>query len=241
VAKVLLTGANGPIGTHLVSHLRERHQLRLSWWDPAAPPGLPGWAHPDWAQPGDDVRRADIADRDAVHDLMDGIDAVVHLAALRGPTAAWSELLGPNIDGVHNIFEEAAASGVRRVVLASSAHVAGGWLPDAPSTITHHVPVRPDSLSAVTEVFGEAVGRLVSDRWGLSVICLRIGDVSERPGADPLRPWLSPADLRQLIDCALTAPVRFGVYYGVSPHADTPWDTKHAEQDLNYHPVGATR
>ena len=234
--KVLLTGADGPIGTQLVPHLRERHQLRLSWWDPAPPPGVPGWA-----RPGDDVRLADLADRDAVRSLMDGVDAVVHLAGLRGADAGWAELLGPNIDGVHNIFEEAAASGVRRVVFASSAHVAGGWLPNGPTIIDHHVPVRPDSLSAVTEVFGEAVGRLVSDRWGLPVICLRMGDVAEQPGDDPLRAWLSPADLRQLIDRTLTAPVRFGVYYGVSPHAGSPWDVTNAEHDLGYHPVGAVR
>lgn len=231
--KVLLTGADGQIGTHLAPHLRERHHVRLAWWDPAAPPG-----RPDWARPGDDVRLADLSDRDAVRPVVRGVDAVVHVPGRRGATASWDELLRLNVPGFHNIFEEAAASGVRRVVLASSAHVTGGWLREGPAVLDPGVPVRPDSLCAVTDVFGEAVGRLVSDRWGLSVICLRLGRVTAEPGRDAADAWLSPRDLRRLVDCALAAPVRFGVYNGVSACPGTPWDLTATERDLGYRPGG---
>jgi NAD+ dependent glucose-6-phosphate dehydrogenase len=233
--KVLLTGANGQIGMHLVQHLRERHRLRLAWWDPAPPPG-----RPDWALADDDVRFADITDPDAVRSMMNGVDAVVHLAAERRATSEWEALHGPNIEGVHNVFEEAAHSGVQRVVFASSARVAGGWIPDGPPVLDPDVPMRPDSLCAVTQAFGEAVGRLVSDRWGLSVICLRVGQVVRRPNGDALRAWLSPRDLRHLVDCCLAAPVRFGVYYGVSAHSAAPWDLQIARRDLGYQPADFT-
>jgi NAD+ dependent glucose-6-phosphate dehydrogenase len=233
--KVLLTGANGHIGTHLVQHLRERHSVRLAWWDPA-----PRSGRPDWALPGDDVRFADITDADAVRSMMNGVDAVVHLAAERRATSEWEALHGPNVEGVRNVFEEAARSGVQRVIFASSVHVAGGWISDGPAVVDPDVPVRPDSLCAVTQAFGEAVGRLVSDRWGLSVICLRMGQVARRPDGNALRAWLSPRDLRHLIDCSLAAPVRFGVYYGVSAHSEAPWDLRTARRDLGYQPADFT-
>jgi nucleoside-diphosphate-sugar epimerase len=214
--RVLLTGADGHIGTHLAEHLRERHDLRLA------------------------RQNADLADAGAVRSLMSGVDAVVHLAAERHAAARWEALRGPNIEGMHNVFEEAARGGVRRVIFASSAHVTGGWIPGGPPVLETGVPLRPDSLCAVTQAFGEAVGRLVSDRWGLSVICLRLGHVAPRPDDDTLRAWLSPRDLRQLIDRSLAAAVRFGVYYGVSATAGAPWDLETARRDLGYQPADFT-
>lgn len=228
---VLLTGADGPIGRYLVPHLRERHVLRLSWWDPGAPPG-----RPSWAAPGDDVRRADITDQAAVRDTMGGVDAVVHLAGERRETAGWEELAGPNVDGVRNVLEEAVRAGVGRVLLASSTQVTGGWDAGDPGTPAPAAPVRPDSLCAVTQVFGEALASLMADRWGLPVICLRLGQVARRPGSRPLS-WLSPRDLCHLVDCGLAARVRSGVYYGISANTGAPWDLASAGRDLGYRPV----
>jgi uronate dehydrogenase len=73
-------------------------------------------------------------------------------------------------------------------------------------------------MYAFTKVFGEAVGRLYADKWGLEVVCLRIGAFGERPGGgDAAGTWLSPRDMVQLLTRAVTVPgLRFSVVYGAS-------------------------
>ena len=118
---------------------------------------------------------------------------------------------------------------VPRVVFASSNHVAGAYLgfepdintftqPELPK-ISPLDPIRPDSDYGVSKVFGEAVARYYSDRWGIKAICLRIGAVLEDD--DPTaqsqnqKIWLSHRDLLQLVEKSLSTNVTFGIYYGV--------------------------
>ena len=42
-------------------------------------------------------------------------------------------------------------------------------------------PPRPDGLYGASKVFGEALGRMYVDRFGLSVVALRIGSFQPRP------------------------------------------------------------
>jgi hypothetical protein len=80
--------------------------------------------------------------------------------------------------------------------------------------------VWPHSLYGVTKVFGQALGRYLAYVRPMSVICLRIGGMLYRRHNElALRLWLSPDDVRRLIDRRLNAVVRFGVYYGVSAMA----------------------
>ena len=66
-------------------------------------------------------------------------------------------------------------------------------------------PPRPDGLYGATKVFGEALGRMYVDRFGLSVVCLRIGSFQERPRESrELATWLSHADGVRLVQAALT-------------------------------------
>jgi uronate dehydrogenase len=40
---------------------------------------------------------------------------------------------------------------------------------------------RPDGLYGASKVYGEALGSMYADRFGLSVVCLRIGSFQPRP------------------------------------------------------------
>jgi NAD+ dependent glucose-6-phosphate dehydrogenase len=71
----------------------------------------------------------------------------------------------------------------------------------------------------------------------MSVICLRLGRPVVEPEAVSLPGWLSPVDLRQLVRCALTAPVRYGVYFGTSANTRLTLDLGSARRDLGYAPV----
>jgi NAD+ dependent glucose-6-phosphate dehydrogenase len=232
MARVLLTGANGDIGHRLVRHLQATHELRLG-----VGPALRTDMEPVEFLPTDDVREIDVLDRRSLSSAMQGVEVVVHLAGQRSFYASWEDLHGPNIDGVFNIFSAAAEAGVRKVVYASSNHVTGGYDLRRLWPVGSDMAVWPDSLYGVTKAFGEALGCYFAYERRMSVICLRIGWVVDRPHNElALRLWLSPDDLCRLVDCCLNAVVQFGVYYRVSANTRGTYNMAPARRDLGYVP-----
>lgn len=208
-----MTGAAGHIGSHLRAPLREAAaELRASDVRPLEPQAA-----------NEVVVEAELTDFDAVARAAAGADAVVHLGGTPSERP-FGELLGPNFAGTQHVFEAARRAGARRVVYASSNHATGMYASGHPLRGTE--PVRPDSLYGVSKVFGEALGRLYVDKFGLEVVCLRIGSFAPRPRvARELSTWLSAADCTRLVLAALTAPdVGFAVVYGVSANRRSWWD-----------------
>jgi nucleoside-diphosphate-sugar epimerase len=240
--RVAITGANGDIGRVIAPYLAARHEVRLAVWDlPAgreeAAPDSPAPDSPAADTAATEVRRIDITDASAVAEFVRGMDAVVHLAGQREIDAAWSSLRGPNIDGTFNVFDACRSQAVPRIVFASSNHATGGYELDGQSGLDGSEVVRPDSLYGVTKAFGEALGRYFSDRHGISVICLRIGSFLPAPNRErALHTWLSHGDMCRLVSAALTADVRYGVYYGASANTQGQWDIRPAIAELGYNP-----
>lgn len=245
---VLITGAGGVIGTVLRRAWRDRYDLRLLSRDPI----------PDET----DACVADICDADAIARAFDGIDVVVHLAASARPEATWDEVLPDNIVGTYNVFEAARRARVRRVVFASSTHAVGGFYEaarlagfDLPvdQRVGNEVGPWPDSLYGVSKVFGEALGRHYHDKFGMAVICLRIGfvrgdaDDTFRP-ADDVPPewremyrragalWLSWRDCASLFERAVEADTTWAVVYATSDNPRQVWDLTSARELLAYRP-----
>jgi uronate dehydrogenase len=225
--RVLLTGAAGKIGSCLRAGLRdELDELRLTDVHEPQPPPVP---------PSETFMAADLADSEAVLRAVDGVEAVVHLGAVPGE-AAFDDLLGPNVVGAFNVFDAARRAGVRRVVYASSNHVTGFYPVD--ERLTGSEPPRPDGLYGATKAFGEALGRMYSDRFGLEVVCVRIGAFDEHP-SEPheLHMWLSPGDAVRLFRACLSAPdLDFVTVYGASANARSWWDLGEAARRLGYEP-----
>jgi uronate dehydrogenase len=183
---------------------------------------------------GERFVRADLADRDAVKLAVEGVDAVVHLGAV--PTEVnFDELVSSNLAGTFNVFEAARLSGVPRVVFASSNHATGFY--PVKQTLRGDEPTRPDSLYGVTKVYGEALGRLYVDKFGLDVVCVRIGSFAERPRQiRELATWLGHDDAVRLFAACLSAPaVGFRVVYGASANTRRFWDLTSAFE-LGYRP-----
>jgi uronate dehydrogenase len=65
-----------------------------------------------------------LADAQAVHTLLEGVDAVVQLGGI-SVEAPFEDLLEANIRGLHNLYLAAQKQGVKRIVYASSNHVVG--------------------------------------------------------------------------------------------------------------------
>lgn len=212
--KVLITGAAGRIGVVLRQHFRGSYALlRLLDIAPQAP-----------AAPGEEVVTCDLADLPGLQRAMEGIDCVVHLAGI--PTEApWERILQANIAGCYNVFEAARLEGVKRVVFASSNHAVGFHRRER--DIDTDSPLRPDSRYGVSKVFGEALGRMYADKYGLSVACLRIGPfrTPDRPMAErELMNWISHRDMAQLVRRCIEHPgYHFVVAYGVSGNRRNRW------------------
>ena len=222
--RLLLTGAAGGLGRVLRPRLKRLCRvLRAS--DIAAM---------DAAGDGEEVVVAPLEDAAAVHALVAGVEAIVHLGgvSVEGP---FEPILQANIVGVHNLYEAARKHGVRRVVFASSNHVTGFYRQD--EVVRPSDPMRPDGHYGLCKAFGENLSRFYFDRYGLETVCLRIGSSFPEPkDRRMLATWLSYDDLERLVAASLTAPVvRHSVIYGLSDNTTRWWDNTSAAH-IGYRP-----
>lgn len=222
--KIVLTGAAGRLGSYLREPLLQicNELVSTDLADDLGP-----------LYSGESYVTADLADLDAMVDLLQGADMVVHFGAI-GDEAPFDQILGPNIIGVYNIWEAAHRNGVRRVVYASSIHVVGMY----PKTecVGTDVPHRPDSFYGLAKCFAEDLARLYWEKRQVESVCLRI--LSAAPVGNPraVGSWLSYDDLVRLVRRAIDTPVTgFTVIYGVSDNDRAPVDNSGARY-LGYRP-----
>ena len=217
LSPIVMTGAAGRVGTILARGLRPLgRELRLLDLRPA--PGC---------------LLLDLRDLAAVEAAFSGADAVIHLGAI-ATEAPFEEILDHNLRTTYNVLEAARRRGVRRVVFASSNHVTGMY--GRRDRIGPEAPIRPDTYYGVSKAFGEALGRLYAEKWGVSVVCIRIGSCLERPlDSRHLSTWLSPHDAVALFSSAIDAPVQFSIVYGTSANTRGWWDLGSARA-LGYEP-----
>ncbi|PHN77703.1 NAD-dependent epimerase/dehydratase family protein [Pseudomonas syringae] len=223
--RLLLTGAAGGLGKVLRETLRPYTKvLRLSDIAEMAP-AVDG---------SEEVQVCDLADKNAVHQLVEGVDAIVHFGGV-SVERPFEEILGANICGVFHIYEAARRHGVKRVIFASSNHVIGFY--KQTETIDAHSPRRPDSYYGLSKSYGEDMASFYFDRYGIETVSIRIGSsFSEPQNRRMMSTWLSFADLTQLIERSLYTPdVGHTVVYGVSDNNTVWWDNRLASK-LDYKP-----
>jgi len=220
---VLITGAAGDVGSHLRRELAGRYRLRLSDLMPV-----------EKLTANETYLAADISRMEQVAPLVQGVDAIVHLGgfSVEGP---WDAILQANIAGCYNMFEAARQAGVKRILFATSNHAVGFYRRD--ETIDDHVYPRPDSRYGVSKVFGEALGSLYADKYGMEVFNIRIGNVAPKPvDKRRLAIWLSPRDLAQLVAIGIDHPaIHFEIVYGISGNKRAWFDNSNARR-LGYRP-----
>ena len=223
--KIVLTGAAGRLGSYLRKPLSDLADELVSS-DLSADIGT--------LYDGETYVRADLAEYDQIHALLDGADMVVHFGAY-GDEAAFETILGPNIVGAYNIWEAAYRNGVRRVVHASSIHAVG--MHSRMDFIGTDAPHRPDSFYGLAKCFAEDLASLYWDKCGVEAVCLRILSCAQVTSARALGTWLSYGDLIHLVERAISTPVTgFTVVYGVSNNDRAPVDNARASF-LGYRPT----
>lgn len=221
---ILMTGAAGIVGCGLRRQFAQAAPaLRLFDRQP-----LTDLAAHESAMVGD------IGNPEALRAAMQGVRAVIHLAGCTTDADMQAQIDG-NIHGAWNVFEAARDAGVERVVFASSHHVVGYY--PRQRRIGTEALLRPDSRYGLTKAFGEQVGAMFADKYGLRVLCVRIGFVNDEPvDRRRLAIWSSWRDLAQLVRIGLEHPaLRYAVVYGVSGNTRSFFDNEAAFR-LGYRP-----
>ena len=220
---ILITGASGDVGTHLRRELAGKYVLRVSDLRPLKK-----------INKEEHFVRADISKMSDALRITRGVDAIVHLGgySVEGP---WEGILNANIVGCYNVFVAARRNGVKRILFPTSNH-AVGFYPRS-QTIDHKVYTRPDSRYGVSKVFGEALGSLYADKYGMQVFCMRIGNVNPVPiDKRRLSILFTPRDLAQLVTIGIEHPdIRFEIVYGISGNKRAWYDNANAFR-LGYRP-----
>ncbi|HEX5924113.1 MAG TPA: SDR family NAD(P)-dependent oxidoreductase, partial [Baekduia sp.] len=174
--KVLVTGGGGAIGSNVVDELVLAGAEQVVVLDNFVRGRRENL---DWARANGKVElvEGDIRDRALVAKLMDGVDVAFHHAAIRITQCAEEPRLAVDVlvDGTFNVFEAAAAAGVRRVVASSSASVYG--LAETFPTAEDHHPYANDTLYGAAKVFNEGLLRSFHAMYGLDYVALRYFNV----------------------------------------------------------------
>lgn len=240
--KVLITGMSGLIGGLLRRHLEGLGGYALSALNRSPLEGV-------------ECHQADIADLEAIRPAFEGRDVVVHLAAYLGDDA-WEGQLSGNVIGTYNVYEAARLAGVKRVVFASSGNAIRGFervhpydaiaagrykevAEDFPR-VTHEM-VRPEGIYGAAKVWGEALGRHFSDANGLSVLCVRIGSVTQDNRPRSTREYsiyLSHRDISQMLQRCIDAPddLKYDIFLATSNNKWGYRDLEHPRKVLGYVP-----
>ena len=260
--RVLVTGASGRIGRHLVDALAGDYEVTVL----------------DLAPPVQDVPfvEGNVLDLDTVRASMAGQDAVIHLAAIDiGVPAEPEAYFGTNVMGTWNTVQAAREAGIGKVVLASSISATGigEMRPDFPP---EYLPVdeahamNPKHAYGVSKLVVEDIARSFALHGDVSITCLRpvavVVDSNLRRtvdrAADPHHPWLAAyvtgEDTGRAFAAALEYDAPFdalfiaaddsaspvptlerlaGVYGAAPPVHDPEW----FERDPRASPIDATR
>ena len=211
MSEILITGSNGIIGSVLKS---TNYEIR--------PFDLPEYDCRNYHQ---------------LKDQMKGCLAVVHLAWNTQDDNFRSGHTDPdNYAMAQNVYEAAYATGVKRVIMASSIH-ADMPIPQQtqpPKLRSAYELPNPDSPYGASKVAIETLGRYFAISKALEVVCVRFGwvsqDAHERPSTTKPYPigegWISHRDCQDLVTAAIEAPIipdNYQIIWGLSQRDKGGW------------------
>jgi nucleoside-diphosphate-sugar epimerase len=181
--RLAVTGSGGFLGRHLLAAaLKAGHEVRA-----LVRPGRPAPA----PRPGLEPVAGDLADAAVLASLVEGADAVLHLAALgvQSRDRDWARLVAVNVAAPLPLAEAAALAGARLVAAGTCLEYRGhGRLPDAPAhagaRCDEEAPLEPSDPYGATKAAGGVVLRARARDLGLPCWYLRLASLYGE-GDDP--------------------------------------------------------
>lgn len=180
MATYLVTGGAGFIGSHLVEALVNRGEV-VRVLDNLCEGKLENLAA---VKDRIDFLLADLRDADAVARAVQGVDYVLHQAALRSVPRSVDDPFSTtevNVTGTLNLLMAAHRAGVKRVVCASSSSIYGGSAEAVQSESQLATPLSPYGASKMAN---ELYCYVFTHTYGLETVCLRYFNVFG-PRQDP--------------------------------------------------------
>ncbi len=166
--KVLITGAGGSLGRVLAPALAERgHEPVLFDNRPLETPYS--------------FLLGDVTDKDDLLEAMQGIDAVVHGAALHGihlAKYAADDFWKLNVTGTFHVYETARTHGVKKILLCSTMGVYGESIvprADGVAVVTEALSLKPTDVYGLSKKLCEDLAEFYSRRHGIQTIAYRLG------------------------------------------------------------------
>src|SRR4051812_45665179 len=179
----LITGGAGFIGSHLSEEL-ERRGERIRVVDSLVTGHRANLAHLKTVE----FLEGDLADLDVARRSVEGVDFVLHQAAIPSVPRSVADPLTShrsNVDGTLNLLIAARDAGVRRLVFAASSSAYG----NTPTLPKHEgMPTDPLSPYALQKVVGEQYLKMFTDLYGLETVSIRYFNVFG-PRQDPSSPY----------------------------------------------------
>lgn len=165
LSRILVTGAAGHLGSHLV-HALVGLEYQVTGVDRVAPPG-PAWLPCP-------VHHVDLCDRGAVDGILDGVDVIVHCAAIH----PWKEYtdaqyLDANIKATWQLYAAAADRGIGRIVLTSSIAAVGYSVPAELWPAPEEHQGVPEDLYSITKNAQETIARGFASQGKIQTLALR--------------------------------------------------------------------
>jgi GDP-4-dehydro-6-deoxy-D-mannose reductase len=179
--RVLITGADGFIASHLLGELRRESGCPIT--------GIGLKPEPSTVVEDMEYDVVDLTDYEMVKDLLDAVhpDAIFHLAAQPSVALSWEDPWSTykvNLLGQVNLMEA-----LRRLGLEASIHIAGsseeyGKVSSERMPLSEEAPVNPCSHYAVSKVAQETLGLMYHQAFGWRVLVTR-GFNQVGPGQSP--------------------------------------------------------
>ena len=176
-SRILVTGGAGLIGSTTIDQLlRTADPAGVVVYDNLSRGSAANIAYA-LSDPRLTLLQEDIRDREALARAMRGVDAVIHLAAIRITACAAEprEAFEVMCAGTYNVVEAAHAAGVQKVVAASTASVYG-LADEFPTTERQH-PYHNRTWYGASKVMLEGLLRSFNDMHGLPYVALRYFNV----------------------------------------------------------------
>ncbi len=161
---ILITGASGFVGRHMVQALKNRFPAETTRVLTRAGPS------PDFLRDGVQVFRGILEEPDVPAAVVRGADVIVHLAAKVQPDSRDAqEMRRVNVEGTRNLYAAAVADGCRLFLHVSSAGVYGP--PRSPNPFAENDECKPETPYQVTKWEAErALAQIDPKRTTLNIV-----------------------------------------------------------------------